>query len=101
MTVILKNNAFGFLQSAISNSDTTIVLQSGFGANFPNLVGGEYFYATISPTAGASEIVKVVARSGDTLTIVRAQEGTSALAFPAGSRTELRVTAQSVIDAIA
>lgn len=101
MTVILKNNAFGFLQSAISNSDTTIVLQSGFGANFPNLGAGEYFYATVSPTAGASEIVKVVARSGDTLTIVRAQEGTSALSFPAGSRTELRVTAQSVIDAIA
>lgn len=101
MTVILKNNAFGFLQSAISNSDTVIVLQSGFGANFPNLSAGEYFYATIAPTTGASEIVKVVARSGDTLTIVRAQEGTSALSFSAGSRTELRVTAQSVIDAIA
>jgi hypothetical protein len=100
MTVILKNNAFGFLQSAISNSDTAIVLQSGFGANFPNLSAGEYFYATVAPTAGASEIVKVVARSGDTLTIVRAQEGTSALSFPAGSRTELRVTAQSVLDAI-
>jgi len=100
MPVILKNNAFGFLQSAISNSDTVAVLQSGYGANFPSLGGGDYFYATISPTAGASEIVKVVARSGDTLTIVRAQEGTSALSFSAGSRTELRVTAQSVIDAI-
>jgi len=100
MPVVLKNNAFGFLYSAISNSDTTAVLSTGTGANFPTLSSGEYFYATISPPAGASEIVKVTARSGDLLTIVRAQEGTSALSFPAGSRVELRVTAQSVIDAI-
>jgi hypothetical protein len=101
MPVILKNNAFGFLQSAISNSDTSIVLQSGYGANFPTLGAGDYFYMTISPTSGASEIVKVTARSGDSLNIVRAQEGTFALGFPAGSRVELRVTAQSVVDAIA
>ena len=100
MPVVLKNNAFGFLQSAISNSDTTAVLTTGTGANFPTLSSGEYFYATISPIAGASEIVKVTARSGDLLTIVRAQEGTSALSFPAGSRVELRVTARSVLDAI-
>ena len=100
MTVILKNNAFGFLQSPISNSDTSLVLQSGYGASFPNLGAGEYFYATISPTSGASEVVKATARVGDILTVVRAQEGTSAQAFAAGSRVELRVTAQSVIDAI-
>ncbi len=100
MPVVLKNNAFGFLHSAISNSDTTAVLTTGTGANFPTLSSGEYFYATISPIAGASEIVKVTARSGDLLTIVRAQEGTSALSFPAGSRIELRVTARSVLDAI-
>lgn len=100
MPVVLKNNAFGFLQSAISNSDTTAVLTTGTGANFPTLSSGEYFYATISPTTGASEIVKVTARSGDLLTIVRAQEGTSALSFSAGSRVELRVTARSVLDAI-
>jgi hypothetical protein len=100
MTVILKNNAFGFLQSAVSNSDASIVLQSGNGANFPTLGAGDYFYMTISPTSGTSEITKCTARSGDTLTIVRAQEGTSAQSFAAGSRVELRVTAQSVLDAI-
>jgi hypothetical protein len=101
MPVILKNNAFGFLQSAISNSDTSVTLQAGYGASFPTLAAGEYFYMTIAPTAGASEIAKCVARAGDVLTVVRAQEGTTALAFAAGSRVELRVTAQSVIDAIA
>lgn len=100
MTVILKNNAFGFLATAITASDTSIILTTGTGANFPTLGSGDYFYATIAPTSGTSEIVKCVARNADTLTVVRAQEGTSALSFTAGSRVELRVTAQSVIDAI-
>ena len=100
MTVILKNNASGFLATSISATDTSIILSTGTGANFPTLGAGDYFYATFSPTSGASEIVKCTARSGDTLTVVRAQEGTSALSFAAGSRVELRVTAQSVIDAI-
>jgi hypothetical protein len=100
MTVILKNNASGFLATSISATDTSIILSTGTGANFPSLTAGQYFYATFSPTSGASEIVKCTARSGDTLTIIRAQEGTSALSFAGGSRVELRVTAQSVIDAI-
>jgi hypothetical protein len=100
MTVILKNNASGFLATSISATDTSIILSTGTGANFPSLGSGDYFYATITPTSGASEIVKCTARSGDTLTIVRAQEGTSALSFTGGSRIELRVTAQSVVDAI-
>lgn len=100
MPVVIKNNAFGFLQQAISNSDTSIVLQSGFGANFPTLSAEEYFYATISTLTGASEIVRVDGRSGDTLTVARAEESTSALSFPAGSRIELRVTAGSIRDLI-
>jgi LysM repeat protein len=48
----------------------------------------------------ATEIVKVTSRVGDTITFVRAQEGTSAANFPSGSAIELRITAQSVIDAI-
>lgn len=101
MTVILKNNAFGFLQTAISNSATVIELQSGNGANFPALAAEEYFYVTISPPFGTGEIVKCTSRSGDSISIVRAQEGTSALSFTAGSQVELRITAQSVLDAIA
>jgi hypothetical protein len=100
MTVLLKNNASGFLAASISATDTSVILTTGTGANFPTLGSGEYFYATIAPTSGASEIVKCTARSGDTLVVVRAQEGTSALSFAGGSRVELRVTAQSVIDAI-
>lgn len=101
MAVILKNNAFGFLATSISASDTSIILTTGTGANFPTLGAGDYFYTTIAPTSGAAEIVKCTARSGDTLTVIRAQESTSALSFAGGSRVELRVTAQSVLDAVA
>lgn len=100
MTVLLKNNAQGFLATAISSSDSSILLTSGTGTSFPSPTTGQYFYATISTTAGTNEIVKCTGRSSDTLTVVRGQEGTTAVAFAAGSRVEVRVTAQSVIDAV-
>lgn len=98
MGIQLKNNAVGYLATAISASDTGAVLQTGNGASFPALGAGDYFYATLESTGGTTEVVKATARSGDSLTIVRAQEGTTAQSFAAGSRFELRVTAQSVTD---
>lgn len=100
-TIELKNNAVGFLSTAISASDVGAALEAGDGAEFPVLTGDEFFYVTISSTSGTYEIVKVTARSVDSLTIVRAQEGTSAASFAAGARVEMRVTAQSIFDAIA
>jgi hypothetical protein len=99
MPIKLKNNVSGFLATAISASDTGLVLQSGNGAAFPTLGASDYFYATLVSTGGTQEVVKVTARVGDTMTVVRAQEGSSAAGFAAGTRMELRVTAQSVLDA--
>jgi hypothetical protein len=98
MGIQLKNNAVGYLATAITASDTGAVLQTGNGARFPTLGVADYFYATLESTGGTMEVVKVTARSGDSITIARAQEGTTAQSFAAGSRFELRVTAQSVID---
>jgi hypothetical protein len=100
MPIKLKNNATGILATSISASDTGLVLQAGNGAAFSALGAGEYFYATLASAGGTLEIVKVTARVGDTMTVLRAQEGTSAAGFAAGSRLEQRVTAQSVIDAV-
>lgn len=100
MPIKLANNASGTLATAISASDIGAVLTTGDGAEFPVLTAGDYFYATITSTAGTQEIVKATARSGDSLTIARAQENTIANSFAAGSRFELRVTAQSILDAI-
>jgi hypothetical protein len=100
MTVKLANNVSGFLNTAITASDTGIVLQSGNGASFPSLGAGEYFYATLVSTGNTLEVVKVTARSGDSMTVVRAQDNSSAASFAAGSRLEIRVTVASVRDAI-
>lgn len=100
MGLVLKNNAVSVIPATIGVGDTSVTLYTGTGALFPLLGAGDYFYATISSITNAYEIVKVTARSGDVLTIVRAQEGTTALSFPASSRIEIRVTVQNVADLI-
>lgn len=93
MAVLYTNNAVATLASSISNSATTIALTGGQGALFPNPTGGDVFYATLVDTAGNLEIVRCTARSTDSLTVVRAQEGTTARAYTAGDKLECRVTA--------
>jgi hypothetical protein len=93
MGLKVTNNAFSSLNAGISNSATTIVLKSGEGARFPTLSAGDYFFATLIDTSNNLEIVKVTARSTDTLTVVRAQDGTTARAYSTNDRFELRPTA--------
>ena len=93
MGVKVTNNAFGTLSASITNSATTIVLDSGQGARFPTLGSGDFFFGTIIDTSNNLEIVKVTARSTDSMTVVRAQDNTTARAFAIGDRFELRPTA--------
>lgn len=95
------NNATTTVPGTISNVATSIVVNTGTGALFPVLSGSLFFAATIvntissDPGFGQLEIVKVTARTADTMTIERAQEGTTAKSFPAGCLFELRPTAQA------
>jgi hypothetical protein len=98
MGVILKNNATSTITTAISASDVGLAVAAGTGSIFPVLGTGDYFYATLVSSGGTYEIVKVTARVGDTMTIVRAQEDTTAQSFAAGSSFEARVTAASIRD---
>lgn len=90
---LVTNNAVGTLASSMSDSVLTAVLNSGQGALFPNPTGSQYFYVTLIDASNNKEIVKVTARSLNTLTIVRAQDNTTARAFDAGDRVELRPVA--------
>ena len=99
MGIKLANNAFGTLASGIASGATSITLTTGHGARFPSLGAGDYFYATLIDTSNNLEIVKCTARSTDVLTVVRAQEGTSARAYSTGDRIEIRITAQTFVDA--
>ena len=100
MGIKLSNNAFGTLAASITSSATSITLTTGHGARFPSLGAGDYFYATLIDTSNNLEIVKCTARSTDVLTVTRAQEGTTARAYSAGDRIEIRLTAQTFSDVV-
>lgn len=100
MTIKFTNNASGALASSIGTSTTSIVLQTGQGALFPSLTVGDYFYATLVDSSNNLEIIKVTARSSDTLTATRAQDGTTARSFIAGDKVELRPVAADFGDIV-
>ena len=94
---LFTNNAATVLSAGILAGDTSLTVTAGTGALFPTLAGSEYFYCTLSNTSGSVlEIVKVTARSTDTFTIVRAQDGTTASAFSTGDKVELRLVRASL-----
>ena len=90
MAVKYTNNAKSTLASGINSSVTSATVADG--SIFPALGAGEYFYITFDDGSN-NEIAKVTARSGNTLTIVRAQDNTTARAFSTGDSAELRVIA--------
>lgn len=95
MAVLFANNATTTLAGSINNVAVTCNVAPGTGTLFPNPTGGDYFIMTFtdSATGLVNEIVHVTARSGDTMTIVRAQEGTSAVAWNAGDLATAMITA--------
>ncbi len=100
MTSVFANNAYSALAANITTSTTAIVLSTGEGARFPAPTGSDYFYVTFIDTANNLEIAKCTSRAIDTLTVVRAQEGTTATAYAVGDRVEQRVTAAGLTDII-
>lgn len=93
MSIKFTNNASGILASSITNTATSLTLATGQGSFFPSLSAGEFFYATLVDSANNLEIIKVTARTGDGLTIVRGQDSTLARAYAAGDKLELRAVA--------
>ena len=81
----VKNNAHSTLASDISDTDTSLTLATGGGANFPSTTP---FHITID-----DEILEVTAVSTDTFTVTRHAEDTTAAAHSAGAKVELNETA--------
>jgi hypothetical protein len=90
VAVVFKNNANTVLASDITSTATSISVLNG--SVFPSLSAGEYFLCTLDDDTN-NEIIKVTAISGNTLTVERAQEGTTARAFSTSDTIESRVTA--------
>jgi len=92
MAVKFSNNATSTLAASINTTVTSISVQSVDAAKFPTLAAGDWFPVTVVDSAGNMEIMRCTARSGATLTVSRAQEGTTAKTFVSGSRVDLRLT---------
>lgn len=86
-SILFANDAKSTLAGTLSNVGLSLNLATGTGALFPSPTGGDYFMMTLidAATGLIKEILKVTARTGDTCTIVRAQEGTGAQTWAAGS----------------
>lgn len=100
MSYQYTNNASTTLASSITSGSPTITVSTGTGVLFPILSGGNVFRGTLvdAATQTLREIVQVTATAGDTFTITRAQEGTTARAYNAGDIFYLDVTAAQVSD---
>lgn len=93
---LFANNTYSVLSDAIDNVTTVIEVASG--ASFPSPTGDDFFLVTligldVNLNETVWEIVKVTGRTGNVLTVVRGQDGTSAQAWPSATRVELRITA--------
>lgn len=80
---LYANNAYSTLASSTTTSATTLTVVNG--SSFPSPVSGkEFFRMTITGASSPNtviEIVYVTARSGNTMTVIRGQEGTSGVAW--------------------
>lgn len=90
---VFSNNGSSLLASAINASVTTVTVSAGQGSLFPTISAGQVAPITLEDVSGNIEVVYATGRTGDSLTVVRAQEGTAALSFASGSRVEQRYTA--------
>ena len=91
------NFAYSTLATGVDDEETTIAVEPGHGVRFPAITTvGDFFYLTLENASLDREIVKVTARLNDTMTVVRAQENTTAYMWNAGDPIALRMTAGGV-----
>jgi hypothetical protein len=83
--ILYANNAAGTLNAPITAASTSMTLNAGQIAAFPSPTPPQVFYVTLTDAATQTliEIVQVTAVSGNIMSIVRAQDGTSALSWNA------------------
>jgi hypothetical protein len=94
-TLLYANNAITALSSPITTSSTVISVAPGTGNLFPSPVSPQSFRITLTDAATGLiyEILDCTSRSGDSMTVSRAQEGTTAHSWSAGDKVSMFPTA--------
>ena len=95
---LFSNNAEAVIATPIAGLDETLTLPSpfsDFGFEYVDPVSGDFQRATLTHTGlpGQREIVQIVGTDGASLTVKRAQEGTTARAWPPNAKLSANVTA--------
>lgn len=99
---LVKNVKFAnFIKTTLAEDltagETDVDITSATG--LPTISGDEYFYLTfIRASDNATEVVKVTAVAGTTLTVTRAQDSTSAITFSDGDTVALSNVAALLTD---
>lgn len=96
-----KNFAYSLVATAPSpaSSGTSLVVTAGQGGLFPAVpFNATIWPASTQPLSTNAEIVRVTGVSTDTLTITRAQEGSSARSVIVGDQIAATVTAKTMTD---
>lgn len=96
MTQKFLNNTKVILDAAVDSTATQLDLVTGQGSLIPAINTGEHYLATLHLVDySVWEVVKVTAKSGDSLTVVRGYEG-SAVAWEAGTYLSFNITADTM-----
>lgn len=95
MAIKFVNSWQTTLQSGINSEDTAVSVDVAALA-LGTISGGDYYIAKLTDSLTAptkSEIIHIIGRSDQTLTVERAQENTTGEAFDSGSAMIINITA--------
>lgn len=91
-TPLFANNILTSLAASLSAGAVTLTVADATGMPTPDVY--EYFVITVERAdTGEREIMHCTGRTGTSLSVDRAQEGTTAIAFSAGDRVFMALTA--------
>ena len=92
------NLAYQTLNASLSSGATSIALAADFTYVPTWPANATIWPAGTNPTGANAEIVRITADSSGTLTITRAQEGTSAKSFSSGDQIMVGLTKKTITD---
>ncbi len=98
MAVVLTNNAHSTLAAAIGAGSATITVQPADAGRFPSPSNGTWFPVVLVDAGGNIEFLRATQRVDNIITVLRAREGSNALAFAAGTTVSVRLTAAAVAE---
>lgn len=96
MALKLANMVSSRLAEGINVNSSSIQVVQGDGAKFPDLDPGDWFPIAVVNDLAQVEFMRCIGRTGDLLTVQRAQEGSIARAYAAGDVVELRLTVSAL-----